>query len=115
MLLVCVIVLFSCCAKDQEDCGDVDVTYHDSIKSIIEESCNNGDCHVGPNGGWGVLPDFSSYNNLLIYLNNGTLESRINSMDTTLSMPPLFREDRQISDADLKVLNIWICNGFPEE
>jgi len=89
------------------------LTYEKDVQSIIEISCNNGDCHVGLNGGWIVLPDFSTYNNLLPYIENGKFNYRINSTDTILSMPPLFREDRQISNDDLALLNEWINLEFP--
>ena len=109
------LILFTvCCNKNQDNCGDVKVTYNNTIKDILEESCNNGDCHVGPNGGWQVLSNFSSYNSLLPYLESGQISSRINTTETSLRMPPPFIEDRQVTDSDLTLLNNWICNGFPE-
>lgn len=114
LIIIGICSLIICCDKNQDICSDSNPTYDTTIQVIIEGSCNNGDCHVGPNGGWAVLPDFSSYTNLLQYLESGTFDTRINSQDSTLSMPPLFREDRIISDSDLLLLNEWICNGFPE-
>lgn len=114
ILIFCLCFLCLCCGDEQNDCDNTSLSYVESISGIIEMSCNNGDCHVGPNGGWAVLPDFSTYNNVLSYLESGVFNERINSQDSTLSMPPKFREDRQISETDLRLLNDWICNGFPE-
>ena len=109
------ILVFVCCSKDPNDCTDSKEAYIGNIKNIIESSCNNGDCHTGLIDGWAVLPDFSTYKNLVTYLDNGLIESRINSEDDNLIMPPLFIEGRNISDSDLASLNAWICNGYPEE
>lgn len=114
-IFVSVIVLLVCCDQRQDICGDVKVTYNDNIMNIIEESCNNGSCHVGLIEGWGVLPDFSTYKNLLPYLENNQIGSRINITNSNLRMPPVFIEERTISDSDLALLNIWLCYGYPED
>jgi len=113
-LLIPLIFLLTSCNEDPEKCGDTTINYVNTIQDIIESSCNNGSCHVGSNGGWAVLPDFSSYDNLLPHLESGIIDSRINTADSSLIMPPVLVEDRQISNADLILLNDWICNGFPE-
>ena len=107
-------IIISCNADDDNDCGDDTLTYNDDIKVILEVSCNNETCHPGAIGGWPVLPDFSSYENLSTYLEGGEIEFRINTPDTILIMPPRRQPERTISDADLEKLNAWICAGFPE-
>lgn len=107
------VFVISCSSEEDNDCGNPTITYDNTIENIIETSCNNGGCHVGPNGGWGVLADFSSYNDLLPLLTDGSIGFRINLEDNR-SMPPPSNEDRTISDSDLNLLNDWLCNGYPE-
>ena len=112
-LLLLLVLIFGC-NDPVNDCGEIAVSYDGIVQTIISESCTTGGCHPGPNGGWPVLPDFTTYENVLVYLEEGSFRERINSPDSTLSMPPLFQEDRVISAEDLEILNVWICNGFPE-
>lgn len=102
------------CSDDENECNARGLSYDGGIKSIFEESCNNMSCHPGMNGGWQVLADFSSYDNLLNFLENGAIEYRINTEDPGERMPLESWPDRTISLEDLDLLNAWICNGFPE-
>ena len=114
LLLLFSVIISINCSDDNNKCNSQGITYDGIINTIFEEACNNGSCHPGLTGGWGVLADFSSYSNLLPNLENGEIDYRINTENSSLKMPLESWPDRTISQNDLDLLNAWICNGFPE-
>ncbi len=108
-------VLILSCSKEKSICNNAEVTF-ENVEDLIGLTCSGGVCHPGAlQGGWAVLPDFTTYESILPYLESGTFENRINSTDSLTIMPPYFEQDiRILSEADLALLNDWICLGFPE-
>ncbi len=94
------------CKKKDEykdlNCATVNSTYTDVIKPIIETNCTGSGCHgtKSSNG------DYTTYEGLLIRVNNGTLSKRV-----------LYAKDMpqagSLSLDDRKKIKCWLDSGAP--
>lgn len=117
LIVLVVAFIFSCSKKrDKDSCGDFDATYDGEVKGIIERACNGRICHVGPKGFelGNILIWFDTYENMLYYLENGRLEKSLFDDEAIKKMPPLWAEERQLSEVETQILKCWLDNGYPE-
>jgi len=116
-VILLITITLSCNKNGNNDnCENFNATYNGDLKGIFERSCNNGGCHPGlGNGGWGVLADFSSYPNILLYLKNGKIEERVFATDSNFLMPPIrVSEDIKLTDLEKETFKCWLDSGYPE-
>lgn len=91
--------------EPNETCDTLEVSYNLQVQEIITTNCAYVGCHISgfPSG------DFSTYDNMLTYLNSGEIEKRT---ITQLDMPP--PASGELTAEDLEVLTCWLSKGFPE-
>lgn len=97
---------YGCRKKDGLDslnCASMDCCYTSSVKLIIETNCLSSGCH-GSSSSNGNL---STYDGLLIRVNNGTLSKRV-----------LERKDMPMGNSlsleDQKKIKCWLESGAPK-
>ncbi len=94
------------CKKDEYknlDCSTLDATYSHSIKPIIDANCLSSGCHeAGSANG-----NLTTYEGLLIRVNNGTLSQRVLY---TKDMP----KNGVLSLNDRNKIKCWIDSGAPK-
>jgi mono/diheme cytochrome c family protein len=99
----------SCKFDNEEDrfggiaCDTVAVKYSAKVKSLVQTHCIS--CHSP--GGQQESQPFTTYNDLSIYAENGTLTDRINN--ATSPMPPTGLLD----ECDRAMIDAWIKAGYP--
>lgn len=82
----------------------VDIRYDFRIQQIVETNCTTSGCHE-PNG---TAPgDFTSYNGLLPFLEDGSFENRVVELRT---MPP----SGELAPCEIEQIKAWLAAGFPE-
>lgn len=109
MLLVCMIVVFSCKHKKDElviagtgttDSCNTTLTYNGGIKTLVSTNCAYSGCHVTGTG----AGDLSTYE---------MLASKAYEINTRVvlvkNMPPA-----SMSECNIKKLDNWIKAGMPE-
>ncbi|MEI6575721.1 MAG: hypothetical protein WCO63_06030 [Bacteroidota bacterium] len=104
--------LVSGCYYDKEEdlygsvpaCDTSNVTYTNTIVSIMQQSCNS--CHSSGNA-TGVNLD--NYPDLAYYAGNGHLMGTINHSSGFSAMP---KDQPQIDNCAITKLNIWIRQGY---
>ena len=93
-LSVCIVSLSSCKKKDEYknlDCSSINSSYTASIKPIIDANCTSSGCHdAGSANG-----NYTTYEGLLIRVNNGTLSTRVLYTKDMPKNSSLSLEDRQ--------------------
>lgn len=104
------IALFIGCTWDsmelkEPECPE-EFTYDDGINDIITVSCATAGCHVA--GVQDVPGIFSTYEQLITFLENGSFENQIR----TGEMPP--PGSPQLSDSELNDLLCWLKQGYPK-
>ena len=108
MSLVTLLCLLNSCANDKlpepSGCG-TDITYETSLKTIIDNSCAFTGCHVTGGNGPG---DFSSYETMLPWLENGKVENRV---VTQRDMPIAPGE---LSEDEFDLFKCWLQDNFPK-
>ena len=81
----------------------MDCSYSTSVKAIIEANCLSSGCH----GSGSSNGNLSTYDGLLIRVNNGTLSKRV-----------LERKDMPIGNSlsleDQKKIKCWLESGAPK-
>ena len=103
------------CEKDKAlapnvNSGDCfEQSYYYNIRPIIETSCKT---HQGPGTGchdaW-----IDNYSNITVFIQQGTWYSEIFVDKTMPEMPNAFNID-SLTDAELKVMQCWLDQGYPE-
>ncbi len=105
--LMAFIILTGCTKKNEYknlNCSSEEITYTSSIKSIIETNCTGSGCHgTGTSNG-----NYTTYEGLLVRVNNGTLSKRVLY---TKDMP----KGSSLSLEDRKKIKCWIDRGAPKE
>jgi hypothetical protein len=94
-------------------------TYDNGVKAIIEKTCAYAGCHDGSSG---IGPgDYTSYQGLLPYLNNGSIFNRVveQAGNPAIGMPPnksIYEESKQddLTPEELEIMRCWLLSGFPE-
>ena len=100
------IVSWTCCKKKDEyknlECSSVSSSYSASIKPLIDANCTSSGCHnAGSSNG-----NLTTYEGLLIRVNNGTLSKRVLY---TKDMP----KNGSLSLDDRKKIKCWLDAGAP--
>ena len=90
-------------------CDTLAVQYSIQVQAILRDNCNI--CHGGDAiSGGGHKMD--NYQDLLNYVNSGTLLDRITAADTGPKMPPL--PNSPLNDCDIDRIQAWINDGAPD-
>lgn len=92
----------------QDSCLTSDLTFENSIKSILSTNCGTSGCHDGPNGNGGL--DLNTYTSAQRIAADGELVGRIKNITGPL-MPP----GGPLSDCDIEKIEAWIADGAPNE
>ena len=119
-LIVVLLLLYSACTADQLPepevgaCGNIEPTYTQDIRPIIESSCSYSGCHLD-----GTSGNFQSFAGLRLYLEDGSFRNRVISLreDETLGMPPNYApadRPQDLTDEELDLIGCWLAAGFPE-
>ncbi len=100
-LVTATLVIFNSCNKSKvtPTCDGTASTYNSNIKSIIDASCTNSNCH----------PSYKTYDGLKSVLNSGTFKTQVL---TDQSMP---RGSATLSQDELNKIQCWADAGFPEK
>lgn len=116
------ILIFAACTSDElppsEGCIDTSITYTNGIKDVIDQTCAYSGCHNGVGNAPG---DYSTYEGLRRYLDDGSFTERVIDQreNPSRGMPPdnsVYPESLQddLSDVQLQLVTCWIQNNFPE-
>ncbi len=96
---------------DQADsCGISSVSYANDVVPILQSNCFV--CHSvanAPFNGSGIV--LEGYSNIKILVNSGRLRGAVNREAGFVPMP---RGSAKLADCILKVINIWIEDGSPD-
>ncbi|MCY7363306.1 MAG: hypothetical protein LH629_14755 [Ignavibacteria bacterium] len=111
IILFGISLLITSCLYDKADLPTLnngcDTTYYTlSIKPIINNNCAIAGCHVVGGTGTG---NFTTFASLKPYLDNGSVQIRINLDPSDLLYMPL---GNTLDSADLATLNNWIASGY---
>lgn len=103
--------LLSGCLYDKGDIAEpingCDTTYyHLTIKPIIDNNCASSGCHDPGGSGTG---DYTSYAGIKPYLDNGSVQFRINLDPADPLHMPL---GNVLSSSDKSKLDQWIADGY---
>lgn len=96
------------------DCGNIEPTYAQDIRPIIENSCSYSGCHLdGGNG------NYQSFAGLRPHLEDGSFRIRVISEreDGIRGMPPDYAppdRPKDLTPAELDLIDCWLSAGFPE-
>jgi hypothetical protein len=88
-------------------CDTTNITWNSKVSAILQKNCVS--CH-GPDLSYnGVRHD--SYTTELVVVRDGRLRGVINHNDGFARMP---KDRGKLPECELKILNIWLDNGAPE-
>lgn len=97
------------CKKDdpKSDCNipNANLSYNLNIKNIIDQQCLG--CHITGSGVVGAVGDFSTYEGLKTYLDNGKVLDRVVERK---DMP----QGGGMSQSQRDSINCWIEAGYPK-
>ncbi len=92
-------------------CDTADVKYSDQVTYIISNKCF--DCHSnstapisGSNQSW------EGYANISAYLSTGST-TFISSINHVAGYTPMPKDRPKLTDCEIRTLEIWIQNGYP--
>lgn len=92
---------------DKTKCDTTNITWKSKISAILQKNCVS--CH-GPELSYnGVRHD--SYTSELVVVRDGRLRGVINHADGFSKMP---KDRGKLPECELKILNLWLDNGAPE-
>ncbi|MEX0810666.1 MAG: hypothetical protein WD048_00530 [Chitinophagales bacterium] len=105
-------MIYSGCYYDNEEelyeeyyasqtCDTVAVSYDESIRPIIESSCNLSGCHIAGGDGNGI---FTNYAGVKAKVDNGSMMNRVVDVRT---MPP----NTQLNSCQISLVKAWIDQG----
>jgi hypothetical protein len=115
IILFCLLFLssLSCVNNNEADlygvqeCDTTNVTWDSKIEALLAKRCV--ECH-GPVVAYnGVRHD--SYEAEMIVVNDGRLRGVVNHLDGYSKMP---KDRGKLPECELKLINIWLDNGAPE-
>lgn len=114
-LIVFVLLVFSqSCYKDKAEklyptvlaCDTTNITYTNSVKSILDANCINAGCHNTSNPSGGYLLD--DYNNTKLSIPDNKLINALKYVSGgSKNMPP----SGKISDCEINKIQAWINQG----
>ncbi len=91
------------------DCAEA-ITYTDNVKDIIDNSCAYAGCHID-NAAPG---DYSSYQGMQTYIDNGLLQKRMLEIQ---NMPPEYAPDdkpKSLTEDEKEIISCWVQNEYAE-
>jgi hypothetical protein len=96
------------------ECDNIEPTYTQDIRPIIENSCAYSGCHLDGSDG-----NFQSFAGLRPYLEDGSFRIRVISerADGIRGMPPNYAPDgrpQDLTTEELELITCWLAAGFPE-
>jgi len=109
-----VLLSFQSCYKDKAQklyptviaCDTTNITYTNSVKSILDANCVNAGCHNSSNPSAGYLLD--NYNNAILSIPSNKLINAVKySSGGSKNMPPAGK----ISDCEINKIQAWINQG----
>lgn len=103
LILFALMLAISSCTKTSDECGTVEYTYNQDVKSIIDKNCSTSGCHEQG----ASIGDMSNFNSLETYLKNGKFNIHV---FVKKDMPKM----KVLSDEDKQILNCWYDSGFDE-
>ena len=108
--LLCTALSWQGCKKDDPQttkCNlpNADLSYTLNIKRIIDEQCLS--CHVTGSGVSGVSSDYSTFEGMKAFLDNGKILDRV---VVKKDMP----QGGVMSQAQRDSINCWIAAGYPK-
>lgn len=119
-LLAALVLLCAACTADQlpepqvGGCDNIEPTYTQDIRPIIERSCSYSGCHLDGSSG-----NFQTFTGLRLYLEDGSFRNRVISLreDEVLGMPPDYAPSdrpKDLTSEELELVTCWLAAGFPE-
>jgi len=109
-----ILISFQSCYKDKAQklyptvaaCDTANITYTNSVKSILDANCVNAGCHNNNNPSGGYLLD--NYNNTLLAIPNNKLINALKYVSGgSKNMPP----SGKISECEINKIQAWINQG----
>jgi len=91
----------------ESGCDTTNVKYSTHIKPLIQNSCQG--CHSGAAPGGGI--DLATYAGVKAIADNGQFIGAISHLTGYSAMP---KNGNKLSDCQIKMVNIWINQGAPE-
>jgi len=97
-------------------CLEVEVSYNLNIKTIIDNSCALGGCHINGGDGPGV---YTNYSNLVPFFEDGSFERTVIEQrnDPNIGMPPDWSNNgapKDLTEDQIELVKCWIEAGYPE-
>lgn len=103
LLSITLIGVFSACKKE-DVCKTTDVTYTNTVKSILTASCTN--CHNSATSG-----NLTTYADTKTFVGWGRTMGSIRHDSTYSAMP---KGGSKLSDCQISQMQAWIDAGMPE-
>ncbi len=104
--------------EPSQGCEDATATYSTNVKPIIDLTCAYSGCH---NGGGGAPGNYTTYEGLLIAVQNGAFVNRVIDQvaNPAIGMPPdqsIYPNSQQddLSPEQMEIIQCWIDSGFEE-
>jgi uncharacterized membrane protein len=91
----------------ESGCDTTNVKYSTHIKPLIQNSCQG--CHSGASPGGGI--ELATYAGVKAIADNGQFIGAISHLTGYSAMP---KNGNKLSDCQIKMVNIWINQGAPE-
>ncbi len=91
---------------DANGCDSSNVTYSSKIASIVNTNCKG--CHQATNAGGGI--SLTSYAEVKSSVQNGTFMCTVHQNAGCSPMP----KGGKLTACDIRKLEIWIANGYPQ-
>lgn len=96
------------------ECANIEPTYSQDIRPIIESSCAYSGCHLDNGSG-----NFQNFAGLRPYLEDGSFRGRVISEreNEIRGMPPNYAppgRPQDLTAEQLNLINCWLAAGFPE-
>jgi len=103
------LLLVACNKDDDDDCATSDVTYTNTIASMLNTSCAVSGCHVAGNEAVAFF-SLEDYANAKGAADFGRIVGAISYEDDFSAMPPT----GQLDQCDIDKITAWVEAGAPE-
>ncbi len=93
-----------------EFCDTLQVSFQLNIKTILDKSCSYSGCH----------PGYGDFKTLEFDIKNGSFKERVFDLkdNAVLGMPPDNApggRPKDLTEAELQLLDCWLKKGYPEK
>lgn len=117
-ILITGLILQSGCYFDSEEhlypqqsCDTLDVKYSDQVSKIFEQKCY--DCHSNSTQIISGV-SFEGYTNLSGYLSLGIGDIYLlQAINHEVGATPMPKDRPKLSECEIRTIEIWISNGYP--